>query len=760
MRKLWMVGVVVVFTVGIHLGWKWVNRIPNPEEFQPNQQDASAFKAERSSPAVRNTIRIAVITPPKKAIPDEGPSLAAPARFCVDRVNSYGGIKGLPVELVILESENSALDSAGAARQAVESGVVAVIGGYSSSGALAAAEILQSARIPFIAVGATNPDVTTIGDYVFRINFIDSFQGAAMADFAYVELGARTAAVLVNVGNRYSPYLSEVFSEQFKQLGGTLSWQRDYLPGPGGYGRVFADLPIPQPDVIFVPGYEDDSAAIIRDARAAGIQSTFLGADGWGAAMFDYAGDAVNGGFYTKAYHPDAGLSEGLREVLDSWIEQHGPIRRDSIPQTIDACYLLFSALDRAQQLTPDGVREALAKTDGFRGALGSYTFNFTRDPEKPLTVLRLDRPAPVLVKVVEPKTVKLGILLARTGEASQVNALGFQAARYAAEEINRMGGVLARRLELIEYDNESTVLGARKAAGQAVHDGVSAVVGASWSSHSLAIASILQSARIPMVTPTATNPSVTRMGDFIFRACYSDELQGKLLAEFALGQLKAKTAVILTNVSSEYSLGLGRLFSERFVKEGQVVLETDYMQSATDFRAILEKVQAANPDVIFVPSYPRDSAYIIRQARQMGIQATFVGADGWDELMYEYTHGELEGSYHSEHWHPEVPDEKSRAFVERYSAKHKVFRAGLFALTYDSVHLIADAIRRAGSFKAEDIRTALARTTDFHGITGRIQFDENRDPLTKPLVILRFGKEASVFHVLVLPNARVESRE
>lgn len=750
MKKLSTTLGVVGLALGVYLGWNWVNRIPEHVRIVTQQDEVRADKPDKPDLANRHALRIAVITPPRKAIPDEGPNLVAPARFCVDRINAQGGIKWLPVELVVLESENTALDSAQAARQAVESGVVAVIGGYSSSGALASAEVFQNARIPFIAVGATNPDVTRMGDYVFRVNFVDSFQGAAMADFAYTELGARKAAMLVNVGNRYSPYLAEVFAEQFRQLGGQVSWQKDYLPGPGGYAPVFADIPMPHPDVFFVPGYEDDSAEIIRDGRSAGIKSTFIGADGWGPAMFDYAGDVVKDGYYTKAYHPDAGLSKGLSDIRDSWIEKSGPIRRDVSALTIDACFLLFSAMERAEQLTPAGVRDALLETNGFRGIVGSYSFKSGRDPEKSLTILKLARPEPVLVKAARPKRVELGVILAKTGEAAHVNDLGFEAARYAAEEINRMGGALGHRIELIEYDNESTVLGSRKAAMQAVQDGVSAVIGASWSSHSSAMAPILQTARVPMVSPNSTNPGVTRFGDFIFRACYSDSLQGKLLADFVLKDLKAKTVAILTNVNSEYSLGLGRFFRDRFSSDGQVVEESDYLQSTTDFRAILEKVQAANPDVIFVPGYPRDSVYIIRQARQMGIQSTFLGGDGWTDVMLEYTSGELEGSFYSQHWHPDIPDEKSRAFVERYAATHKMARASLVALTYDTVYLIADAIRRAGSIGSEDIRNSLARTKGFQGITGDIAFDENGDPRWKPLVILRFEKGGSAFHKVV----------
>jgi branched-chain amino acid transport system substrate-binding protein len=472
--------------------------------------------------------------------------------------------------------------------------------------------------------------------------------------------------------------------------------------------------------------------------------------------MFDYAGDAAQDGYYTKAWHNEAGLTQGMKDVLEGWTQQWGPIRRDSTVLTMDACYLLFSAMERTEDFSPRSIRDALAATEGFKGIVGSYSYRLQRDPEKPLTVLRMTRPEPALVKVIHPKKVKLGVIFAKTGEAAQVNAMAFEAARYAAEEVNRLGGVLGHRIELIEYDNESTVLGSVRAATEAVQDGVAAVVGASWSSHSSAMAPILQKARIPMVTPISTSPGVTQVGEFIFRACYTDPLQGKLLAEFALEDLKTKTAAVLTNANSEYSLGLARFFIDHFSKTGKVVLERDYLQSTTDFKSILDQVKAVKPDVIFVPGYPRDSVYIIRQSRQMGIPSAFLGADGWNDIMYEYTSGELEGSYYSQHWHPEVPAEKSRAFYERYSSAHKRFRAGLVALTYDTVHLIADAARRVGSVKAEDIRNALARTKDFRGITGKIEFDENRDPHSKPWVVMRFGKDKSEFLKLVhLGDAR-----
>ncbi len=752
MKRVSAVVILVCIGTLFYLGWDWVDRTPEPGgEFQGEVGRAAGTRQPETR--LDHTVRIAVITPQRRAGPGESPSLAAPVRYCVDRANAQGGVKSRLIDLLVIESENSALDSARAAREALDSGAVAVIGGYTSSGALASAQVLQGARIPFLATGATNPDVTRVGDCIFRVNFIDTIQGAVMATFARTDLGARTAAILVNVGNRYSPYLAEVFAEQFRQLGGEIVWQKDYVFKPGVQDAPLVDWTGQQAHVVFVPGYEDDSAAIIREARAAGVDSTFLGGDGWGLAMFDLVGNVVEGGYYTKAYHPDAGLTVGLQDILAGWIDTHGPIKRDSTVLALDACHLLLSAMERAETLSPEDIRHTLARTDGFPGIVGRYAFDSHGDPDKPLTILRLTRPNPVLVRAAQPKCVKMGLIFAKTGEAAHWDIDGLVASRHAVENLNRLGGVLGHRIEAVEYDNESTVLGCRKAALRAVQEGVAVVIGATWSSHSLAVAPILQEARIPMVSPVSTNPAVTRVGDFIFRVCYTDVMQAGLLAEFALNDLRAKTAAILTNVNSEYSLGLGQFFRERFGLGGEVVANEDYLQSTTDFIGALSRIRSADPDVLFVPGHPRDSVYIVRQARRMGIRAEILGSDSWTDAMYEYDNGQLEGCYFSQHWHPDLAEERVRKFVDGLAETKHAFRGGLAALTYDAVNLVADAIRRARSTDPERIRLALAETADFEGITGRIVFDGNRDPLSKPLVILRFGKQAAVFHKLMHPS-------
>lgn len=170
---------------------------------------------------------------------------------------------------------------------------------------------------------------------------------------------------------------------------------------------------------------------------------------------------------------------------------------------------------------------------------------------------------------------IKIAAILAKTGEAAKDNLELFQAVRFAVNEVNAEGGIDGKKIKLIEYDNHSTPIQSRQAAKQAVADGAVAVIGASWSSHSLAIAPYLQKMKIPMISPDSTHPDVTKAGDYIFRACFVDTWQGKALAGFARDELKAATAMIVQNINSDFSLGLAKVFAENFTSREGAVLST-----------------------------------------------------------------------------------------------------------------------------------------------------------------------------------------
>jgi branched-chain amino acid transport system substrate-binding protein len=680
------------------------------------------------------------------------------ARYWAEVVNARGGIHGLPLEVVVADNANSPLGSRRSAADLIRAGVVAVIGGWRSSNALALAEELQRARIPMIATCASNPAVTLEGDCIFRVHFTDSFQGAALAYFAHTDLAASRVAIVTDIGNTYSPHLADVFATQFRDLGGETLWQREILPGVADLEPVCDAIAESRPDLVFLPLYERGAAEVIAAVRARGLNTAFLGGDGWDPSMIYFAGDAVDGAYYSATWHRDVKTPTALKRGLEAWEKARGgPLSRIDINGlAYDACLVLEDALRRTTEPGPETLRCAIAATSGLQGLTGTYTFDRNGDPVKPLCILRFLHGDAAFVRTVDPPAIRLALVLAMTGSASVANRFGLEAARFAVRTLNDRGGVLARRIELLEYDNGSTVLGSRAAAEQAIADGAVAVVGAFYSSHSLAVATVLQEHRVPMVTPSSTHPDITRNRDFVFRTCCTDETQGSVMATFALKGLHARTAAVLVNASHAYSTDLARFFRDRFEPRGTVVLEAEYVDDTTDFAPLLEPLDTS-PDVIFVPGYIRDSAFAISQARAMGITSTFLGGDGWDELMYEYAGPELEKAYFTEHWHRDLPGTQSRGFAETY-AKQYGRCEGIEALTYDAVCLVADAIRRAAGTDRTAVRDALAATRSFDGVTGRIAFDLNGDPL-KPVLVLRFSDGRTVPYALHEPDAHTEGR-
>lgn len=349
---------------------------------------------------------------------------------------------------------------------------------------------------------------------------------------------------------------------------------------------------------------------------------------------------------------------------------------------------------------------------------------------------------------------IKVAAIFGKTGDEQQYGLPGFQAIALAVEEINAQGGLLGRPVEVIKIDNHSTALDSRLAAVQAVKLGVTAVIGAAWSSNSLAMAPVLQQAGIPMISPISTNPQVTLVGDYIFRVCFTDPFQGKVMAQFARRDLRAQTAVILTNISSDYSLGLSQYFKEAFEQDGGAVLwEGKYLQTAIDFTEIVTRVAALQPEVVFSSGYERDSSLLLKQAINAGITATFLGGDGWSENMYTLVGNGINGNFFSNHWHREVTFPLSQRLRAKYAARYgEQPMTAAFPLAYDAMLLLADAIQRAQSLDRAQIRAALAATTGFQGATGTITFDAHGDPLNKEAVILKFERGQVVFVKTITP--------
>jgi branched-chain amino acid transport system substrate-binding protein len=341
--------------------------------------------------------------------------------------------------------------------------------------------------------------------------------------------------------------------------------------------------------------------------------------------------------------------------------------------------------------------------------------------------------------KAPQAQGIQIGFFGALTGPQATFAISGRNGARLAVEEINRGGGVLGKRLELLVEDDHNDPSEAASAVSKLItRNHVVALIGENASSRSLAAAPIAQSYQVPMVSPSSTNLEVTKKGDYIFRVCFIDPNQGKALALFARRDLKAATAAILVDAKSDYSVGLADAFRENFAKEGgRVVAEVKYAEGDSDFSAQLTSIRASQPDVLFVPGYYTDAGLIARQARGLGIGASLLGADGWDSpKLTEIGGSAVEGAYFSNHYTLDAPSAEVQRFVAAYRKAYGADPDSIAALSYDAALLIADGIRRAGSTESRRLRDALASTKDFSGVTGTITMDPDRNPDKLPVIL------------------------
>ena len=323
-----------------------------------------------------------------------------------------------------------------------------------------------------------------------------------------------------------------------------------------------------------------------------------------------------------------------------------------------------------------------------------------------------------------------------------------------ALHKINTDGGLLGIPLEIIVIDNHSTPIGSRIAAKKAVDENVQAVIGAEWSSHSIPVAKVMQKAKIPMISPVSTKPSITRIGNYIFRACFTDSFQGRTLGSFAYNGLKARTCAVMVNISEDYSITLSQFFIKYFtMMGGKIPYQCYYKNKTIDFSHCLTNIQTQVPDIIFIPGYYLDSGLIIKQTAKMGIKTRFIGGDGWEGPICRYAKNALEGSYFSTHWTPSFQSCQSRRFKNMYKAEFGYNTIAPFApLAYDAVMIFADSVKRAGSLNKEKIRDAIAKTKNFKGATGTITFDEYGDPLEKPVNIMKFDNGQWKFFKTINP--------
>jgi len=341
---------------------------------------------------------------------------------------------------------------------------------------------------------------------------------------------------------------------------------------------------------------------------------------------------------------------------------------------------------------------------------------------------------------------IKIGHFASMTGAQATFGISTDRAIQLAIKERNAKGGVKGRMIELKTIDDAGKQSEAATAVTRLINDyGAVAILGEVASSLSLAGGPIAQKSKIPMISPSSTNPDVTAIGDYISRVCFLDDFQGWVVAKFAFENLKAKKAAVLYDQAQAYSSALGKFFEEAWTEMGgTITVKAAYTGGNLEISSQLQQLAGSESDVIFLPGYYSDAATIIRKAREAGIKATFIGGDGWDsEELSKIAGNALDGNYFANHYSPleDRPDVKN--FVAKYKAEYKAEPDGLAALGYDAALLLFDAMERAKSLAGPDLRDAINQTKNFTGVTGTFSIDAKRNAKKSAVIIgIKDGKQ------------------
>ena len=346
---------------------------------------------------------------------------------------------------------------------------------------------------------------------------------------------------------------------------------------------------------------------------------------------------------------------------------------------------------------------------------------------------------------------IKIGGNVEMTGGVANYGNQALSGMKLAFKQVNASGGVLGKKINLILADNKSEPAEAANATTKLItQDKVSIVMGPIVSSNVLATVKIAEDNKVVVMTPTGTNEKITvdngKVHPFAFRACFIDPFQGRIMANYAAKSLKAKTAVIYIDSSSDYSKGVAAAFEETFVKNGgKVAGKEAFLQKDQDFKATLTKIKSMNADSVFIPAYYEEVGKIVKQARELGINQPLLGTDGWDNPKVVEIAGAaaLNNTFFSNHYSSQDSDPNVRKFIEAYKAEYKEEPSSMAALGYDAAMIVVDAIKRANTTDAAKVKEAMEQTKNLQVSTGIVTMDSNHNPIKSAVVIeMKDGKQ------------------
>ena len=324
--------------------------------------------------------------------------------LAINEVNAAGGVKGRKIEVRVYDNQSKPEEAAQAANRLInQDNVLLILGEVASSNSMAMAEKAQPAKVPMISNASTNPKVTEIGDYIFRVCFIDPFQGYVMAKFAHDNLKFNKVAVLRDLGSAYSQGLADVFERKYTEMGGKIIARETYTKGSTDFRSQLTAIKRASPDAIYIPGYYNDIGLIARQARELGITATLMGGDGWDSEkLFELGGSAVEGSYFSNHYSPDD-PNPRVQKFIASYKKAYGSVPDSLAALGYDAAMVAVDAIKRAPSFDRAAIRDAIAQTKNFHGVTGSITLDEKRNATKSAVVLQVGKGQTKYVDTIAP---------------------------------------------------------------------------------------------------------------------------------------------------------------------------------------------------------------------------------------------------------------------------------------------------------------------------------------------------------------------
>ncbi len=348
-------------------------------------------------------------------------------------------------------------------------------------------------------------------------------------------------------------------------------------------------------------------------------------------------------------------------------------------------------------------------------------------------------------------QTIKVGVVAELTGDIPAVGASCKNAAEMAVKEVNDAGGLEVGgkkyQVELFIEDNAGKADQSASSAQKLItQQNVVAIIGPNASRYAIPASEIAESSKVVLISPWSTNPKTTldaktnAAKKYVFRAAFIDDFQGRVVAKFALDNLKAKKAAVLYDVASDYNKGIAEFFKKTFEENGGTIVAFEtYTTGDKDFSAQLTKIKEAAPDVVFLPNYYSEVPLQIQQAKRLGINVPFLGSDSWGSAeLIKLCGADCEGYYFSTHYAADNATPVAKKFIDGYTAKYGNTPDDVAALTYDSFGLLWTALKNAGKVDRQAVRDALAKVPNYEGVTGNMQFQEGSGDPIKSAVILQ----------------------